>query len=273
MRDFRAGGIVVAALVLLCSSLAFGVTTVAKDDASDAVYSPGNYHGLNGGFGFGAWQTNGFPVGGNPNLQAYVSTSTTNGGSGPDIDTAGAKAWGNNAIPGGNTFLARRSLTNDVQVGGTYAISLDTGDVDGKEFVSFGLNANAMCQFIFDATTASGDYTFYDTLSNTTIDTGILQTFGGLRLTLTRTATSTYSFQAVRLSDLASYTYSGNYDTSIITGIRTILVSNTDGGNGPGHAMFVNSMEATMPDVPEPSALLAAGSIIGVQCLRRRMRA
>jgi hypothetical protein len=270
MRDFRAGGIVIAALVLFSNSFAFGATTIAKDDASDPVYTPGNYHGLNGGFGLGAWQTNGFPVGGNPNLQAYVSTSTLNGGSGPDIDTAGAKAWGNNAIPGGNTFLARRSLTNDVAVGGTYAISMDNGDVDGKETIAFGLNANAMCQFSFDASVASGNYTFYDTLSNTTIDTGILQTFGGMRLTLTRTATSTYSFQSVRLSDLASYTYSGAYDTSIITGIRTIQVSNTDGGNGPGHAMFVNSMEATMPDVPEPSSFIAVGGIALISLRRAR---
>src|SRR5439155_25400270 len=123
--------------------------------------------------------------------------------------------------------------------------------------------------------TASGNYTFCDTLTNTTIDTGILQTFGGMRLTLSRTATSSYSFQAVRLSDLASYTYSGAYDTSIITGIRTIQVSNTDGGNGPGHAMFVNSMEATAPDVPEPSSVMAIGgvAIFGLPRMRRTRRA
>ncbi len=253
-------------LVLCASAQAF---VVAYDDAADPVYTPGNYHGLNGGFGFGPFTTNGFPVGGNPALQAYVSTSTLNGPGGPNIDTAG-RAWGNNAQPPGNTFLARRSLLNDLTVGGTYSVSYDNGDVDGQETISFGLNNNNICQFYFSGSVISGNYQFRDVLSNTTIDTGILQTFGGVRLTLTRNTASTYSFQAVRLSDSLTYTFpAAPYDTIAIPGIRTINVSNADGGNGPGHAMFINAMEATSL-VPEPGSI--AITILLCQVALKRLR-
>ena len=244
---------------------------VAHDDASDPAYTAGGpYHLLNGGFGFGPWQTNGFPFGGNSNLHEIVATSTINGPGGPDIDTAGV-AWGNNADPTGNTFAARRSLLTDLQVGGTYAISYDGGDVDGQETIGWGLGGNAICQFYFNASVASGNYQFYDTLSNTTIDTGILQTFGGLRLTLARDTASTYRFTAVRLSDSATFSVGPfNYDTSIITGIRAINVTNADGGAGGGHQMFVNSIEATM--VPEPVALSGYGAALVTALSRRRPR-
>ena len=257
---------------IFLSGAAGAAVIVAHDDASDPAYIAGGpYHLLNGGFGLGAWQTNGFPFGGNPSLHEIVATSTLNGPGGPNIDTAGV-AWGNNADPTGNTFSARRSLLADLQVGGTYAISYDGGDVDGQETISFGQAANSICQFYFNAAVVSGNYQFYDTLSNTTIDTGILQTFGGLRLTLTRDTASTYSFTIVRLSD--SFTLPLGpfaYDTSIITGIRTINITNADGGAGGGHQMFVNSIDATM--VPEPGcagAVIAAAAMLRLGRTRRK---
>src|SRR5438874_7992811 len=156
-------------------------SVVAYDDAADPVYITGaNYHTMNGGFGLGPWQNNGFPVGGNPSLHGYVGTSTLNGPGGPDIDTAG-RAWGNNADPTGNTFNARRSLLNDLTVGGAYSISYDNGDVDGQETISFGAGSNVMCQFYFLASVPNGHYQFLDALTGIPVDTGILQTFGGLR--------------------------------------------------------------------------------------------
>src|SRR5205807_1914941 len=121
---------------------------------SDTAYNIGIYHNQNGGFGFGPFATNSFPFGGNPALTESVSTSTINDPPGPplpDIDTAG-RAWGNNATPTGNTFLARRSLLADLTVAGTYSLDYDSGDVDGRETISFGLNAASMCQFYFDST-------------------------------------------------------------------------------------------------------------------------
>ena len=255
--------------VLLLTSRAFA-TVVAYDDAADTQYTPGIYHNFNGGFGLAAWSTNGFPFGANPSLQEFVATSTLNGPGGPDIDTSGV-AWGNNAQPTGNTFLARRSLLSDLAVGGTYAISYDGGDVDGQETLSWGLNSKAMCQFYFNAAVASGHYQFYDALSNTTSDTGILQTFGGLRLTLTRDSASTYTFAAVRLSDSLSFNIGPlAYNTTAIPGIRTINLSNADGGAGGGHAMYLNAIEATA--LPEP-APAGAGAVLVASCrfvVRRR---
>jgi hypothetical protein len=263
-----AAGAALFCVVLLCSAWVSAATIVAYDAAADPVYtSGGNYHNFNGGFGLGPWQTNGFPVGGNPNLQAFVSTSSVNGPPGPDIDTAG-RAWGNNAVPGGNTFLARRSLLADLTVGGTFSILMDTGSCDGREQVQFGLNNSAMCQFYFDDSTAN--YQFYDAFTNTTIDTGILQTFGGLKLTVTRLAPALYDFQAVRLTDSLTFTFGGTYDTSIITGIRTILVSNQDGGANLGHSMYVNSIEATI--VPEPAAMCGVVGVTCIALLRRKRR-
>jgi hypothetical protein len=250
-----------AALVLALPACCPALVT-AYDDASDPAYAPSApYATLTGGFGFSPW-IHSLPVG---PLHAYVSTSTLNGPGGPDIDTAGL-AWGNNADPTGNTFLARRSLTFDLPVGGTYSISYDGGDVDGQETLAWGLNNQSMCQFFFNNT--SPDYQFTDTLSGNTITTSIGQTFGGLRLTLTRDSASTYSFQAVRLSDLLGFSTGPlPYNTSLIPGIRTINISNNDGGAGGGHAMYVNAIEATA--VPEPSSLLAV-AVIAATVLARK---
>jgi len=249
-------------------SLSASASVVAYDDAADPVYSIGIYHAQNGGFGFNAWNDNSFPFGGNPALQAFVSTSSVNGPPGPDIDTGGV-AWGNFVQPGGNTLSARRSLISDLTIGGTYSIDFDTGSCDGQETVSFGRNNAVMCSFYF--LDSQPNYQFYDALSNTTIDTGILQTFGGLSLTLTQNSGSTYSFQAVRLTDSLSFSSSPfTFDITAIPGIRTVTVTNQDGGNGLGHSMYVNKLQATSL-VPEPSTI--AGIIaLGAGALARRKR-
>ena len=234
--------------LVLFPSASFGVV-IAYDDAADPVYTPGPYQGLNGGFGFNPWTHT--PPG--PNFLVYVGTSTTNPpGGGPDIDTAG-RAWGNEVTPGGNTFNARRSMTTDLPIGGTYSISYDAGSIDGQETISWGLGNNMMCQFFF-AAASPGFYQFTDTLSATTVPTPISQTTNGLRLTVTRDTASTYSFTAKRLSD--NLTFNAGpfaYNTTTITGIRTITATNADGGAGGGHAMFINAIEATA--IPEPASL------------------
>jgi hypothetical protein len=248
-------------ILILALALTARATTIAYDDASAPIYAPGGpYHNLNGGFGFDPWihSLPAFPAASGGPLHAHIGSSTSNDPPGPplsNIDTAGA-AWGNNADPTGNTFLARRNLSvsNSLPVLGTYSISYDAGDVDGQETISWGLGNNAACQFFFNPFIPN--YQFTDVLSATTIVTPIPQTWGGVRLTFTRDTASTYSFEIKRLSDnfifnLGPYTY----DTSIMPAIRTINISNNDGGHGQGHAMFVNAIEATA--VPEPSCLFA----------------
>jgi hypothetical protein len=51
--------------------------------------------------------------------------------------------------------------------------------------------------------------------------------------------------------------------------VRTITVTNTDGGAGGGHAMFVNAIEATA--VPEPGVLTSC-AVAGAALLLRRVR-
>jgi hypothetical protein len=140
--------------------------------------------------------------------------------------------------------------------------------VDVLQTFSWGLGNNAMCQFFFNPSIPN--YQFKDILSNTTIVTPIPQDWGGLRLTLTRDTASTYSFDVKRLSD--SFVFSVGpfaYDTSTITAVRTITVTNTDGGAGGGHAMFVNAIEATA--IPEPG-MLASCAVAGAALLLRRGR-
>jgi len=269
----------IAALVLLILPLTTSASPIAHDDAADPVYTLGApYSGLNGGFGLTAWQHSlpAFPATSGGPLHAYVGSSAANDPAGPplpDIDTFGSSgpvAWGNNADPTGNTFAARRSLTTDVPVGGTFAISYDNGDVDGQETIAFGQGSNNICQFFFNPATNSTNYQFTDTLSATTFATPISQTWGGVRLLLTRDSASTYSFSATRLSDSASFTVGPfSYNTTLITGIRTINITNTDGGNGPGHSMYVNSIDAN--SVPEPACLFATVMPLGLM-LGRRLR-
>jgi hypothetical protein len=261
---------VAVALVLSISSLTFAApsVTIAYDDAADPVYNTGPYVGLNGGFGLTPWQHSP-PVG---PLHAFVSTSALNGPPGPDIDTAGSfgpVAWGNNADPTGNTFFARRSLAFDLPVGGTLGISYDGGNVDGQQTLSFGLNNNTMCQFFFNA--SFPNYQFTDTLSSATLPSPILQTFGGMRVTLTRDTASTYSFEMKRLSDNLTFSVGPfPYDTTTITGIRTITLSNLDGGAGGGHSMFLNQIQATM--IPEPATGSLLTLVTGLIVSRRPTR-
>ena len=258
-------GLVVACVCALALN-ASAVVVVAYDDAADSVYNGGIYHGLNGGSGFNAWNSNAFPFGGNSNLQAFVSSSSVNGPPGPDIDTGG-RAWGNYVSPGSNTFTARRSLLADLTIGGTYSVDFDTGSCDGQETISFGLNNQVMCQFYFNASFAN--YQFYDALSNTTTDTGIQQTFGGLSLALTQNSANTYSFQAIRLTDSLPFNIGPlAFNTTLIPGIRTMTVSNLDGGNGLGHSMYVNRLQATA--VPEPGSIMIVGLGGAIAVLKRR---
>jgi hypothetical protein len=177
-----------------------------------------------------------------------------------DIDTVGTGgpvAWGNNADPTGNTFTARRSLAFDLPVGGTLGISYDGGNVDGQQTLSFGLNNNTMCQFFFNPFIPN--YQFTDTLSSITLVSPIGQTFGGMRVTLTRDTASTYSFEMKRLSD--NFTFNVGpfaYNTTTIPGIRSITLTNLDGGSGGGHSMFLNQIQATM--IPEPTAFSRCSS-------------
>jgi len=254
--------------------------TLAYDDAADPVYNGGGpYHSLNGGFGLNAWQHSlpAFPAGSGGPLHAYVSTSAANDPIGPplpDIDAIGTSApvaWGNNADPTGNTFQARRSLSFDLPIGGKLSILYDNGDVDGQETIAVGLNASNMCQFFFNPSTNATNYQFTDTLTSTTTATSLPQTWGGLKLTLTRDTASTYSFEAKRLEDNATFSAGPfAYNTSTITGIRTINITNVDGGAGLGHSMYVNKIEAV--DVPEPAALISLTLLAGPAIAARRRR-
>ena len=262
-------------LLIFCLPLTAHAVVTAYDDASDPVYTPGGlYHSLNGGFGFAAWQHSlpAFPAGSGGPLHAYVASSTGNDPLGPpltSIDTAGARSWGNNADPTGNTFQARRNLVTGIGVGGTYSISYDGGDVDGKETIAFGMGNFVMCEFFFEPA-SSPNYQFKDILSgNPAINTGIPQTWGGLRLTLTRDSASTYQFDVKRLSDNSVFgiTVGQAYDTTNITAIRTLTVTNTDGGAGLGHSMYVNAIEATA--IPEPASLLSLTAVSLILFSRR----
>jgi hypothetical protein len=263
-------------LLLTFTPTTDAATMVAYDDAADPAYTAGGpYHALNGGFGFDPWTHSlpAFPAGSGGPLHAYIASSASNDPIGPtltNIDTAG-KAWGNNADPTGNTFTARRNLssTNALGVGGTYTISMDNSNVDGQETLSWGQGNNVICQFFFNP--LNPNYQFKDVLSNTTLVTPIPQDWGGVRLTFTRDTATTYSFSVKRLSD--NFTFGVGpfaYDTTNITAIRTLTITNLDGGAGGGHAMFVNAIEATA--VPEPTALLGTGVVLGATVVLGRRR-
>ncbi len=247
---------------------------IAYDDAADPVYTPAApYTSLNGGFGFDPWTHSlpAFPANAGGPLHAYVGSSTANDPLGPpftNIDTAG-QSWGNNADPTGSTFLARRNLSasNPLPVGGTFAISYDAGNVDIQETISWGFNNNAACAFFFNPSIPN--YQFTDVLSATTLVTPIGQTWGGVRLTFTRDTASTYSFEIKRLSDNFTFPLGPfAYDTSAIPFIRTINITNNDGGAGGGHAMYVNAIEATA--VPEPTSAIALTTILALLSRRDR---
>src|SRR5437870_13229443 len=67
-------------------------SSLASDNAAAAVYSGGgNFNGLNGGIGFGAWTNT--PTANSGVAGSFVATSTANAGGSLGIDTSGV-SWG-----------------------------------------------------------------------------------------------------------------------------------------------------------------------------------
>lgn len=254
---------------LFCLSLmacALGVAHAslnASDDASDAAYSGGgNFHGLNGGFGFGAWSIS--ATVNNGTRGAFVGSSFANGGAGgPSIDTF-KKAWG--FYSNGTTFInwSRAFTGGPMNSNDVFSFDYDNGYIENGKITVAGINSTQGSVFL---RFIGGDTTYFirDNINGTTINTGLAYTDGGLSVEVKLAAGGNYSMKVVRLATNASFTH-----TASLRGgdIFSFVGENFVAGTGPQYDFFVNRMRM----VPEPGSIVAlifGGMALALRAKRR----
>lgn len=106
-------------------------TVPATDAASNTIYAANWTNGMNGGFGFGAWQLSAGASGGH-----FTWTSTANAGGGGGIDTGG-RAWGLWSSSG--VTEAVRPLTGGLATGQVFRVAFDNGWVANGKSAGLGI--------------------------------------------------------------------------------------------------------------------------------------
>lgn len=235
----------------------------AYDDASDAAYAGGgNFHGLNGGTGFGAWdlifQANTGLYG------AYVGSSNNNGGGGaPGIDTAGSKAWGLYANSG-NGQGAYRPFNAALSNTDIFSFEMDNGYVDTDKDVYAGVFLGGSFVGVFFLG-GSSTYILSDEYNVNQTDTGIGFTDGGLIVSIGLDGLGNYKATVKRKSDGLTFNH-----TALSHGqdIDAFYAQSSSPGSGPPSDFFINKMQI----VPEPGSIIAIGAGLGCLLSRRRRR-
>lgn len=178
-----------------------GTETLAEDKASNAAYaSHGNYNGLNGGTGFGAWTVT-------PDAPGEHSAWTE--------DAKGFGLWAGWR----QDSKLLRTLPRALKAGDTFSIVFRNGDVaPAKEGTQpgcgFGLctpdNENAGFRIFFN-----GGFNNYYTTSgkdHEEVESTLGWTDGGLRITVTMSSDTAFSAEIRALAYDSSITVTGNFD-------------------------------------------------------------
>jgi hypothetical protein len=226
---------------------------VASDNASSSAYNDGWQTGDNGGTGFNAWTISQSGPGFGGGFR-----STNNGA--VNIGTGGNNAawgvFGNN----GGTGSAVRPFPTPLVVGQTFNIDMDTVGVDTGGTVGFGLRApNNGNLFEFFFVGGQSNYTV-NALNVSGTTPGF--TSGGLRLALSLTSTSAFTFTMDTLSNGVGidHTVTGNLFANPNQAISSLRLFNANGGPD----VFFNSISAVpevSPMLAVPAALLVAGAV------------
>lgn len=228
---------------------------IAYDDASDAAYSGGNVHGLNGGFGFGAWSCNPSSNSGVAGNFQWTSSQNGNGSSG-NIDTAG-KSFGYYA----NSFNVSQMFRGfNVSMAGPRTITLDwdCGWIDQGQYSYVEIGA-----YRFGFTGGNANF-WWEINGGGQNDSGLAFTTDGVRLKLVLNGTGGYNFSA------SPYSTSSVWATANFSGAFTptyILAVNGNAGFNASNNSYINSLKIV---VPEPATMAGLG--FGALALLRRKR-
>jgi hypothetical protein len=240
---------------------------LASDNAADAVYSGGgNYNGLNGGTGFGAWintPANSSVAG------SFVFTSTANAGGSLSIDTSG-NAWGLYANSGNVSDAVRPFTGGALTIGQTVTINLDQGYEDTGATVGIGLQ-NSSFDNLMEVYYIGGDsvnsWKKNDAAGQSDLSPNVPFSGDGFHLEITLATATTYT-GVLTSNDGGSATFSGTLISPLggqdITQVRLF---NANSGMGDNANFYGNSLAI----VPEPSTVVLVGlGMLGVLALRRR---
>lgn len=260
-------------IVTFCGALLIGsalthAAAPAADDASDSAYSGGWSNGSNGGAGFSPWAlTHG------SNSGFFVGDSSLNAsGSSGNINTTGAKSWGefantNDVAAAVRPFtLGGSNGSASLDIGQQFIMKLDTGFVQNGGTVGFGLlDSTGLARLEFFFVGGQTKYTVSDSGTQTTAH-GF--TGDGLTATFTLTTPDTYSLKLdFNTGTPTTENFTGTLRGTAGAGIDRVRIFNANAGAGSSANAYANSMQI----VPEPSALMLAGlASMGMLALRRQ---
>jgi hypothetical protein len=258
MRVRAMSGIVVAGCTFFLGTTA-RAALLASDTASDPAYAGGNYAGLNGGTGFGAWSVSG--SGG-----TFIGDSSNNGTSpSGNINTSlrSFGFYGGNGTPVGETAV--RPLIGNLLVSQIIKADFDNGFIDTgfADGISFGNASGARFTFQFP-----GGASTYQVIGSTTQNTTHTFTADGMRTSFTLTGADTYSFTVTyNTGTPTSETFTGTLGGTSGSGIDRITLFNNQNHGNPAWDAYANSLSVT----PEPGTLGLAGfAALGLLARRRR---
>jgi hypothetical protein len=274
MKGFKISVVVATAVAVVALAAPGRAASLGSDNASDAVYSGlGNYNGLNGGTGFGAWTNT--PSVNSGFAGSFIGSSTNNaGGSSGGIDSTGGKAWGMYGNSGNAGDSVRPFTGGALSIGQTVKVDLDQGYEDTGATVGFGLQ-NAASSNLVEVYYIGGDtvnsWKKNDAGGqvNLAADGVIGFTGDGLHLEITLLTATTYSGTLNKLNPTgAPVAFSGTLNAGAgDQAIVKLRLFNFNSGGGNNANFYGNNLAV----VPEPSTIMLVGfGLLGALALRRR---
>ena len=255
-------------LVLAGMSQSVHAANLASDNAADAVYSGGgNYNGLNGGTGFGAWINT--PSANSSVAGSFVFTSTANASGSLGIDSSG-EAWGLYANSSNVSDAVRPFTGGALSVGQTVKIDLDQGYEDTGATVGIGLQNSSfdnLMQVYYIGGDSVNSWKKNDAANQSDLSPNVPFSGDGFHLEITLATATTYT-GVLTSNDGGSAAFSGTLISPLggqdITQVRLF---NFNSGMGDNANFYGNSLAI----VPEPSTVALVGlGMLGALVIRRR---
>lgn len=234
-----------------CASANSTTATVTISDVNSSTAAAATY---NGGWsntqndattGFGAWA-----LSTTSGTAGFFTGSTTDNDAGtpslPNSNTS-SRGWGMYAYSSA-TASAVRTITGTLSVGQSISFSMDNGSAQTGGTVGMGLqngSGNNLAEVYF----VGGDAAYKINDGGGVTTTTINFTRGGIEVTYTRTAATTYTIKIVRKEDGATATYTGRSFLNPAGGQvpAQIRFFNANAGSGTNFNLYFNSLSITNP--------------------------
>ncbi len=234
-----------------CASANSSTATVTISDvnsstAGAATYNSGWSNTQNDATtGFGAWA-----LSTTSGSAGFFTGATTDNDAGtpslPNSNTSG-RGWGMFANSSA-TASAVRTVSGTLSVGQSISFSIDNGSVQTGGTIGMGLQ-NASGNNLAEIYFVGGDAAYKLNDGTGITVTSINFSRGGLEVTYTRTAATTYTIKIVRKEDGATATYTGRSFLNPAGGQvpAQIRFFNFNAGSGTDYNLYVNSLSITNP--------------------------